>query len=154
MLHFEAFRIENTQIMPCADSSSSISIRLNDKECFVSFNFAKITCGKNITGKTDYERYCTGKSLQEILSHAFLEVLNDLQLEDQQQQFILYLEWDALRTTIAQYLGIEDETIDRDRCIITSIVHDHQEVVISQLILPPKNMPEILSCRENERPSK
>ena len=42
--------------MPCSDSSSSIAIRLDHEEKFVSFDFAKITCGRPIGSLREGDR--------------------------------------------------------------------------------------------------
>lgn len=133
--------------MPCSDSSSSIALKLDQNEHFLSFEFAKITCGKEITANTDYDRYCHGKSLPDILEISFQEAAEQLKTESEEEQFVLYLEWEALRCAIAQYLSIDDDSIDKDRCQIQSISHDDQEgIEIVQVILPPRDMPKILPC--------
>ncbi len=133
--------------MPCSDSSSSIALRLDTEEKLISFDFAKITCGREISAKTDYQKYCQGRTLAEILQFKFTKVVRDLDLEtDEERQFVLYLEWDALRSAIAEYLGVEIEGIDRDRCKITSICHDEKGIEIAEVILPPSQMPKILPC--------
>lgn len=137
--------------MPCPDSSSSIALKLDHNECFLSFEFAKITCGKEITAHTDYNKYCRGKSLREILDIPYREAVENLDATTEEEQFVLYSEWDALRSAAAQYLGIDDETIDKDRCRIASIAHDDQEgVEIVQVVLPPKDMPTILPCHHSD----
>lgn len=136
--------------MPCSDSSSSIALRLDNHERFLSFEFAKITCGKEITSHTDYNNYCRGKALKEILRISYREAVENLKAEEEEEQFILYLEWDALRSAVAQYLGIHDKDIDNDRCRIASIEHDEEGVGIVQVILPPKEMPKILPCGLND----
>jgi len=132
--------------MPCSDSSSSIALRLDNNEHFVSFEFAKITCGKEITAQTGYNDHCQGKTLKEIITISFKEVVEDLKIKEEEGQFILYLEWDALRSAIAQYLGLDDEDIDKNRCCITSIEHTQEGTEIAQIILPPKELPKILPC--------
>jgi len=132
--------------MPCNDSSSSISLRLDDHERFISFELAKITCGREISAQTGYSQYCRGKSLNDILTFSFAEICSDLDAKSEEEQFILYMEWDALRSAIAQYLGVDHEDIDKDRCRITSIEHDEGGVEVAQVILPPKEMPTILPC--------
>ena len=132
--------------MPCSDSSSSIDIRLDHDERFVAFDFAKITCGREITAKTGYSAYCAGKSLEEILKVPYLTAVNDLRLKDEESQFILHLEWEALRSAIVQYLGIEAEGVDVGRCRITSIAHTETGIEIALVILPPKDLPKILPC--------
>ena len=65
---------------------------------------------------------------------------------EEEERFVFYLEWDALRATIAQYLGVDDDEIDKDRCQITSIEHDENGQEIALVILPPKELPKILPC--------
>lgn len=139
--------------MPCSDSSSSIAIRLDHEERFISFDFAKITCGRpigslrdEITAKTGYGTYCVGKTLQEIIALPYEQVARELKSVDEETQFILYLEWDALRSAIAQYLGLEDTQIDADRCRISGINYDEKGMEIAMVILPPKELPKILPC--------
>lgn len=138
--------------MPCNDSSSGLNIRLDLNERLVKFDFAKITCSREITGNTGYSEYCRGKSLEEILGHEFLTIVEELKIDgDDEKKFILHLEWDALRAGIAQYLGIEHPSIDWDRCRITSIEHTDEFIEIAQVILPPKEMPKILPCNLGDR---
>ena len=133
--------------MPCSDSSSSISIKISHDEKFIDFDFAKITCGREITAKTGYSRYCVGRTLEEILAIPFMQAVTDLgHNKDEEAQFILYLEWDALRSAIAQYVGIEADDIDLNRCRITSIAYTENEIEIAEVILPPKELPKIIAC--------
>lgn len=133
--------------MPCNDSSSSIAIRLDQSERLVSFEFAKITCGREISAETEYQKFCKGKTLDQILEFRFSELIPALNLTgDEEKQYVLYLEWDALRSAIAQYLGRGSEDIDMERCRITSIVYGPQGIEIAEVVLPPKEMPKILPC--------
>lgn len=132
--------------MPCSDSSSSLSFKLDKDEKFVSFDYAKITCGREISGGTGLSQYCAGKDPLEVLKLSFAQVNNDLKLQEEESRFILYLEWDALRAAIAQYLGIEDKDIDKNRCQITSIDYNEDGIEIAEVILPPKELPKILPC--------
>jgi hypothetical protein len=132
--------------MPCSDSSSSISLKLDNDERFVSFEFAKITCGREIGGGTGYNAYCIGKTLEDILAITYQEAAINLKPKEEEVQFILYMEWDALRCAAAQYLGLMDTLIDTDRCQITSIEHAPEGIEIAQVILPPKELPKILPC--------
>jgi hypothetical protein len=132
--------------MPCSDSSSSIALTVDHSERFISFEFAKITCGREITAKTGYNTYCCGKSLQEIIAFSFSDVISALNVHQEEDQYVLYLEWDALRSAIAQYLGADEKGIDKDRCQITSIEHHEKGIDIAQVILPPVELPKILPC--------
>lgn len=138
--------------MPCSDSSSGINIYLDLDERLIKFQFAKITCSSEIGGNTGYSKYCSGKTLEDILNLRFQEVVIDLNLQtDEERQYVLFLEWEALRAGIAEYLGIEREDIDKDRCRISSIECDADGIVISEIVLPPKELPKILPCSLAER---
>ena len=132
--------------MPCSDSSSSIALRLDSDDRFFSFDFAKITCGREISAKTGYSQYCKGKALDEILSIPYTQAVTDLGVSEEEGQFILYLEWDALRATLAEYLGAEIPDVDHDRCRITSVSTTIEGTEVALVVLPPKEMPKILPC--------
>ena len=132
--------------MPCSDSSSSISLKLDKEERFVSFEFAKITCGREITAQTGYSKYLLGRSLDEIIKIPYAQAMTDLGLKQEEEQFVLYLEWDALRAAIVQYLGVENNDIDLNRCRITSLEYSPEGIEIAEVILPPKELPKILPC--------
>ena len=133
--------------MPCSDSSSGLNIRLDLNQRLIKFEFAKITCSSEIKGNTGYAAYCVGKTLTEILDQQFLDLVGKLEIEDDdEKKFVLHLEWEGLRAGIAQYLGIEHESIDPDRCRISSIEHGENYIEISEVVLPPKELPKILPC--------
>ena len=136
--------------MPCNDSSSSIFIKLDPQERFISFEFAKVTCGREITDQTEFCKYLKGKTLDQILEISYLNLLKDLEITDEESKFILYLEFDALRAAIVQYLGEAKEGIDFERCQITSITENETGIEITEIVLPPKEMPKILPCNLGE----
>ena len=138
--------------MPCSDSSSGLNIRLTPDERLESFQFAKITCSSEIGGNTGLSALCKGKPLEEILDLDFYMLSSALGVsEEQERQFIMYLELDALKAGIAQYLGISHPSVDPDRCRITSIEHTGEYIEIAQVILPPKELPKILPCSLKDR---
>ena len=131
--------------MPCKDSSSIVKVKLDLEERLLDFDFSKITCSKEIGGETGYMQYCSGKPAQEILEFDFNDLTHTLGMHDPDDQFFLYLEWDALRTALCQYLG-NDEEIDRERYQLSSIIHEMDFIEISQVIHPQQNMPKLVSC--------
>ena len=138
--------------MPCSDSSSGLNIRLDPNERLIKFEFAKITCSSEIGGGTGLSAFCAGRTLEDILDLDFYMVVSALNLnEDEENRFILYLELDALKAGIAQYLGIDHPAVDADRCRITSIEHNEDYIEIAQVILPPKELPKILPCSLKDR---
>ena len=132
--------------MPCSDSSSSIAIRLDREEKFVAFDFAKITCGREVAGQTGYSHYCRGKTLPEIVAIPYQKIAQELGADDEEKRFVLYLEWDALRSAVAQYLGLDDKDLDKERCQISAITYDEKGIEVAMTILPPKELPKILPC--------
>lgn len=133
--------------MPCSDSSSGLNIKLTPDERLESFQFAKITCSSEIAGETGLSAYCKGKTLAEILDLDFYMLRTVLNLNaDEEKQFIMYLELDALKAGIAQYMGIEHPSVDVNRCRITSIEHTEDFIEIAEIILPPQELPKILPC--------
>src|SRR3989338_5201193 len=125
--------INYTIPMPCSDSSSSIALKLDAEERFISFDFAKINCGREITGSTGFSKYCAGKPAAEILKVSYAQAVTDLNLQEEEGQFILYLEWDSLRSALAQYLGIDNVEYDKDRCQITSIEHAGEGIEVAMV---------------------
>jgi hypothetical protein len=113
----------------------------------VDFDFSKISCNKEIGGGTGYLEYCKGKSIDEIMRLEFQELLDFLAPESTEDQFFIYLEWDALRTSLAQYLG-EVADIDQEKYQISSITSDEKGTTIVQVICPPEKIPDIISCKK------
>ncbi len=132
--------------MPCSDSSSGINVFLDSAGRLLKFQFAKITCSQEISSSTGYAEYCQGQSPETILEHRYADLVNLLKLHDEEKQFILHLEWEALRAAIAQYLGLTHPDIDSERCKITSISYSPEGVEINEVILPPKSLPKIMAC--------
>ena len=137
--------------MPCSDSSSSMVVKFDHDEKFISFQYAKITCGSEISGGTGLSQYLAGKTLKDILAIPFDAIVNDLKITAEESQFILYMEWDVLRSALAEYLGSDEEFIDRGRCKVTSIDYLENEVEVALVVLPPKELPKILPCSLAER---
>lgn len=138
--------------MPCSDSSSGLNIRLYPDETLESFTFAKITCSSEISGGTGLSLYCQKKTLEEILELDFYMLRTVLNLSDNEEAaFIMYLELDALKAGIAQYLGIEHDSVDPHRSQISSIEHTPDFIEIAQVILPPAQLPKILPCSLKDR---
>ena len=133
--------------MPCSDSSSGLNLRLDLNERLVKFDFTKITCSGEIAGGGKLSSFCAGKSPEEILGLDFGMLVSALDLfDDEEAQFILYMELDALKSALVEYLGIEYQGVDAKRCRISSIAHGDEFIDIALVILPPKELPKILPC--------
>ena len=134
--------------MPCKDTTAEITIHLDEKDCLVDFEFSKITCNKEIGGGTGFLEYCKGKPAEEILDLEFNELLDFFSIESDEDQFLLYLEWEALQAAIAQLLGI---SVNNKRYQIASISCDEGGTTINQVMLPLKEMPKVTSCFKREQ---
>ncbi len=134
--------------MPCKDTTAEITIHLDGKDCLVDFEFSKITCNKEIGGGTGFLEYCRGRPAEEILDLEFNELLDFFALESDEDQFLLYLEWEALQAAIAQLLGI---SINNKRYQIASISCDEGGTTINQVMFPLKEMPKVTSCFKREQ---
>lgn len=135
--------------MPCKDTSSKIRVLLDAEERLLDFDYEKITCSKKIGG-TGFREYCIGRSIEEISRIDFNALLDIISFENTEDQFYLFLEWDAVRAAIAQYRGRGDE-LDQERYQLSSIVYDEGNVEICQVTRPPKDMPKIVSCAVQAR---
>ena len=138
--------------MPCSDSSSGLNIRLGLDERLVKFEFAKITCSSEIGGGKSLSQFCAGKTLEDVLELDFRMLVSALNLNaDEEAQFILYMELDALKSAVAQYLGVEHQGVDVERCKISSVEQGEEFIDIALVILPPKELPKILPCSLSDR---
>ena len=136
--------------MPCKDTTAEITIHLDDNDCLIDFMFSKITCNKEIGGGTGFLKYCRGMPAEEILRLEISELLDFFSLESDEDQFLLYMEWEALQAAIAQLLGVP---INNKRYQIASISRDENGTTINQVMSPLKEMPKIISCFKGEKNS-
>ena len=136
--------------MPCKDTTAEITIHLDENDCLIDFTFSKIACNKKISGDTGFLEYCRGKPAEEILLLGISELLDFFSLESSEDQFLLYMEWEALQAAIAQLLGV---SINNKRYQIASISCDESGTTINQVMSPLKEMPKIISCFKREKNS-
>ena len=136
--------------MPCNDTTAEITIQLDENDCLIDFVFSKITCNKEIGGGTGFLDYCRRKPAEEILRLEISELIDFFSLDSNEDQFLLYMEWEALQTAIAQLLGV---SINNKRYQIASISCDERGTTIKQVMSPLKEMPKIVSCSTREKNS-
>ena len=135
--------------MPCKDTTAQITVILDEKDCLVTFDFSKITCQKAIGGGTGFVDLCNGKHIDEVIQLEFSDLVVDLELTGSEEQFLLYLEWDALGAALNQYQGGFRE-VDTNRYQIATIAYESSQVEIRQMVASPKEMPKIIPCRKRE----
>lgn len=133
--------------MPCEDTSSLMTVRVDHNDYLIDYDFIKMSCDKEVGYGNSFQKYCEGKTLQEILNMEFFSIIKQMDLgnEDTESQFLVYLEWSALRSAIIQYLG-EDMDVDTEHFEVASVQYDDQKVLINQIIRPFTDKPKIKSC--------
>ena len=131
--------------MPCKDTTSKITVILDKNDLLVNFEFSKITCNKEIGGGTGYLEYCKKKLADEIVQVEFEEPLQILKPSSTEDQFFLYMEWDALRTCLSQFVGSEID-VDYKQYRISSIDSNKSGTIITQFMSPPEKIPKIIPC--------
>ncbi len=136
--------------MPCKDPTSGINVYLDSSDRLTGFDFFKLTCSKEIGGESGLQDYCREMRAEEIIELEFSVLLGVLKPSNVEDEFFLYMEWDALVAALAQYLGRE-ESVDRDRYQIDAIEYEGDSAVIRQLIRPLEEMPKIVSCHSKAR---
>ncbi|NIA28626.1 MAG: hypothetical protein GWP06_01775 [Actinobacteria bacterium] len=118
----------------CTDTTSRIVVRLNLDEVLLDYDYSKITCGREINGNSRLKKYLTGKPIKSIVAASFSQIGAALRF-DEDEQFLAWLEWDALQNAILQYTGIESDRYS-DRYKLAAIIHEKNFIEIRQIILP------------------
>lgn len=130
--------------MPCSDTTAKIEVFLSLDDVLSDFDFAKLTCQKEIGGDTGFKEACKNRHINDLLKREFAEYLQELKLSDEESKFLLYLEWEALHTALSLYKG---NAPGIDRYQIASIEYDVDGVKIVLVARPPKDMPKkIKAC--------
>jgi len=135
--------------MPCKDTTAQITVILDEEDCLVTFDFSKLTCQKAVGGGTGFVDLCKGKNIDEVIQLEFSNLVVDLGLTGSEEQFLLYLEWDALGAALNQYQGGYNE-VDKNRYQIATIAYESSQVEIRQMVASPKEMPKLIPCRKRE----
>jgi len=131
--------------MPCKDTTSQINIVLDGNDHLLDFQYSKMTCNKEIGGGTGFREFCLGKAAHTLSELEFSDLTNDLNLQDTESQFLLYLEWSALGAALDQYQG---RVAPEERYQIATIAYEEDRVEIKQMVLAPKEMPKLIPCRK------
>jgi hypothetical protein len=135
--------------MPCKDTNAQITVILDENDCLISFDFAKLTCQKSIGGGTGFVEICQGTHVDDVILFEFSDLVVDLGLTNSEEQFLLYLEWDALGAALFQYQGRQNE-VNTERYQIATIAHESNQIEIRQMVISPKEMPKLVPCRKRE----
>ncbi|MZG30300.1 MAG: hypothetical protein F3741_05730 [Nitrospinae bacterium] len=133
--------------MPCKDTTAQITVILDENDCLVNFDYSKLTCQKPVGGGTGFVEFCKGQPINRIIELEFSDLVVDLGLTNTEEQFLLYLEWDALGAALEQYLGCQDK-VDTGKYQIATIAYEEDKVEIRQMVASPEDMPKIIPCRK------
>ena len=136
--------------MPCDDTTSSITVNIGFDDRLIDYRYEKMTCGKQIGASGDYHKFCVGKPIETIVELTFPEVLKQVGAKGSEDEFLMYLEWKALREAIIQYMGLKSED-ESNNYQIANILTDEGSISIEMIIHPPKEMPIIIPCGEMEK---
>lgn len=133
--------------MPCEDTAAEISIVIDTNEKLLSYEYEKMTCHKDIGTEQVYRNFCIGKIIDHLSEISFEEVKRDCPVNNSEEEFLLYLEWKAIREALREYLGKEKDS-DSKRYKIAEIIAEKDCTILKMIILPPDNMPEVVPCGE------
>ncbi len=124
----------------CTDTTSRIIVRLDTNEALLDYDYSKITCGREINGNSRLKKYLVGMPIKSIVTASFSQISATLHF-DEDEQFLAWLEWDALQNALLQYTGVESEGYS-DRYKLAAIIHEKNFIEIRQIIAP-LNTPDV-----------
>lgn len=127
--------------MACENTTSSIVVRVDLNDTLIEYDYCKITCGRDVNANSQLLKLFVGKSISFITNSTLADVVNKLKMLSKDDQFLLFLEWDALRNAIFQYMGKELQGYS-DRYQLAAITYETDFVEIRQNILPLTEMPQ------------
>ncbi len=133
--------------MPCKDTTAQINVILDENDCLINFDYSKLTCQKKVGGGTGFVEFCKGKHIDKLIQLEFSDLVLELGLTESEDQFLLYLEWDALGAALEQYLGSQHK-VDTKKYQIATIAYEGDQVEISQMVASPEEMPKLIPCRK------
>ena len=131
--------------MPCDDSTSEIILTIDKSQQLIAYDYEKITCGKNVGINNSFQKFCLGKVIDDLSEITFEEVKNVCPIESREDEFLLYLEWKAIREALREYLG-KERGPDANRYKMAEIIAEKNCTILKMLIEPPVDMPEIIPC--------
>jgi hypothetical protein len=127
--------------MGCDDTTSLIIVRVDLNELLIDYDYCKITCGREVNTNSVLLELFVGKPVSFITNSTLADVAKKLKLMSNEDQFLLYLEWDALRNAIFQYMGKELQGYS-NRYQLAAISYEKNFVEIRQNILPLTGAPQ------------
>ena len=132
--------------MPCNDTTSRIIVWLDAHETLINFDFTKLSCAKVVGGGTVFMDRCVGHHIDDIIGLDFKQALSELGSDNEEENFFMYLEWDALSAALRSYMGEDIEADEEDRYKVASILHTEEGTKITLIIKALSSMPAEIAC--------
>lgn len=133
--------------MPCDNSTAEILITIDKNERLRSYQYEKISCQKSIGTGDCYRNFCLGKIIDDLSEVTFDEAKKSCLIKNREDEFLLYLEWKAVREALREYLGKEKDA-SSDRYKMAEIIAERDYTLLKMIIEPPAELPEIVPCGE------
>lgn len=115
-----------------------IRFKIDSDERLTDYEFVRDSCSQPALGQTAFKRFCLSLPLIQIIHLSFGDLVEKLKIDNEEQQFLLYTEWDCLRCALTQYLGLMICDLDAERCQIVSVEHHADGVTVEEVVFPPK----------------
>ncbi len=128
--------------MTCENTTSCIVVQVDLDDCLLNYDYSKITCGKEINTNSKLLKHFQNKPITEITNSTLEQVVEKIKPLTKDEQFLLFLEWDALRNAVFQYVGQELQGY-ADRYQLNSITYEANHVEIQQNILPLSDVTDV-----------
>jgi hypothetical protein len=124
---------------------------LDNKERIVTWDYRKLTCGKEIAPDTRVRDFCVGRGIAEIVQWDAATLAAGYFPGDRERRFVAFLELRALQTAYRMYSGAAPGADgDSGRFRVVEVYRDAGSVTIVVDISPPRAMPRIIPCGERE----
>ena len=135
--------------MPCDETASEIVVHIDGEERLSGYRYEKLSCGKKVGLGGPYLAFAKGRVIDELADIDFPHVLAACGKPEGEAEFLLYLEWRAVREALRAYLGKEGGAAP-ERYRLAEVITGEDEVTVSMIVYPPDNMPEILPCGDHD----
>lgn len=131
--------------MPCDETASEVTVIIDGTERLADYSFEKMTCGKKVGLGGPYLDFAKGRVVDELSEIDFPTILEVYGTSNREEEFLLYLEWQAVREALRAYLG-KGAGPEQERYRLAEVITGEESVTIKMIVYPPDNMPEIVPC--------
>lgn len=135
--------------MPCQDTHAVVEIQVDQNQRLQYFDFVKNTCQQSIGQSGLCLKSFKGMLVSDILASDFRDEWNELSSQDEQDEFLLFMQWQALTSSLKVLLGEEDAGLLGIDVVMLEM--DNGVMQAKMLVNPPREMPKIVSCASQQR---